>query len=289
MRLPDSVAKKAQLRKTSTTRSTSVLNWESLPKYNEFAYEEPFREAHLGPSDHNWSPTVKSMMGLKPPDPEFTALKHRLKQSRDNIRQCRNDFFNSPVSTRTPTPTELCRLEKHRDTLWQQSPPYLIDRLSVPSICVTSNGASPMSNSDREDDLDMCSSSSLSLKYFSEDEIDFQKSQSETPYAGTTVMRSQSFQEQGSFKNDEQTMGRFQIKRVISDDITSINYSGINSLYPCHSHRPTHLSEMPLSRDHNSQLRIKPHVVSRLLTKMRRITEDWRQANKSRRGDLIFV
>lgn len=209
------------------------------------------------------------MMSLVPPDPDFVRLKRRLKRSRDNIRQTRSDFFSSPVSTRTPTPNELWqRRDMHNETLWENEP-QPGGRLSVPSIYVTNNSGSPMSTSDRDDDELDQTSSSLSLRYFSEDEgVELRRPSSYNAY-NVPVVRSQSFQEQATFSIEDASPDS--VKRVLSDDVITPT---------THSQRCT-----ATARDKH-ELPIKPHVMTRLIAKMRRATLDWRRANRSRRGEL---
>lgn len=237
----------------------------------------------------SWSPKVNSMTCLVPPDPDFVRLKRRLKRSRDNIRQSRSDFFSSPVVTRTPTPNELWqRRDRLSDTLWENEP-HQIDRLSVPSICVTNNSASPMTISDREEDELDQSSSSLSLRYFSEDEgVELRRPSSQNLYA-VPVSRSQSFQEQATYSSQDHpgptSTSRFVVKRVVSDE-------HIMQCPPCQrSTAPArnYLHERGACRstdDTGEELGMKPRMVSRLIAKMRRVTLDWRRVNRSRRGEL---
>lgn len=239
----------------------------------------------------SWSPKQSTSMVLVPPDPDFVALKRRLRRSRENIRQSRSEFF-SPPTTRTPTPNELLFLGRDKtDTLWENQT-FHIDRLSVPSICVTNNsGGSPMSVSEG-DDLDMASTSSMSLRYFSEDEgVELRRPSSQSPYADESVTRSHSFQEQGHFPSSQQqkpqhNTGRFIVKRVVSED--AIVRASSEDKQHCSCTPQKNNSSLP-PRVHSAStndMHAKPHVVSRLLAKMRRITLEWRRANKSRRGEL---
>lgn len=229
----------------------------------------------------SWSPKQNSMMCLVPPDPDFVALKRRLKHSRDNIRRSRSDFFSSPSpATRTPTPNDI--LWEHRPVTYQQG-----DRLSVPSICVTNNSGSPMSLSDVCDELDGASTSSQSLRYFSEDDegVELRRPSSGNLFSSPgPVTRSQSFQERigggsgCSLASDDplrNTAGRFVVKRVVSED----------EIIPGAKNNNNRLHRKAMSATADVET-LKPHMVSRLLAKMRRITLDWRRANKSRRGEL---
>lgn len=228
----------------------------------------------------SWSPNIGSMSTLVPPDPDFIALKRRLKRSRDNIRRSRSDFFSSPspAVTRTPTPNELCAIRRERisDTLWEHQP-HQIDRLSVPSICVTNNSGSPMSHSDREDEMEELSSSSQSLRYFSEDEgVELRRPSSQNLFA-LPVTRSQSFQDQATFSNIQADPVSFSGKRVLSDDVLAAQRRTVAAI----NHRPPQGT-----LDGSAELHTRPHMVTRLIAKMRRATLDWRRANKSRRGEL---
>lgn len=249
----------------------------------------------------SWSPKMNSMSALMPPDPDFLALKRRLKRSRDNIRQSRTDFFSShsPVGSSTPTPNEMhwLRRDRNSDTLWEnQLPmehPHPIDRLSVPSICVTNNSGSPLSISDREDELDGASTSSQSLRYFSEDEgVELRRPSSSALYA-VPVARSQSFQEAATFASGSpspENPHQFSGKRVVSEDVLTQKQQALPSR-TCPAphylpHRPLRECSDHHPHDANDTLHVKSHVVTRLIAKMRRATLDWRRANKSRRGEL---
>lgn len=281
------------------SRSTSVLN---LPSNNrELEMDELLHRTKANGTSsekrmtESWSPKQSTSMVLVPPDPDFVALKRRLRRSRENIRQSRTDFFSSPSITRTPTPNDLLFLRRDKtDTLWENQT-FQIDRLSVPSICVTNNsGGSPMSVSEG-DDLDVASTSSMSLRYFSEDEgVELRRPSSPNLYTDGPVTRSHSFQEQGRFpssQQEQQSTGRFVVKRVVSEDaiVPVVRASSeIKEQRGSCPHPPTKncgLSPRVHSASTND-MHAKPHVVSRLLAKMRRITLEWRRANKSRRGEL---
>lgn len=132
--------------------------------------------------------------------------------------------------------------------------------------------------SDREDELDEESTSSLSLRYFSEDEgVELRRPSSQVPYP-VPMSRSQSFQEQ---KSD--TAEALPVKRVISDDVIG----------PQNSHRytvPAHnfLPQRGLAASSNT-LHFRPHMMTRLIDRMRRVTLDWRRGNKKGRGELLRV
>lgn len=270
-------------RRLHAPRSNSV---QELPNNAELAQLSNHIVAEKRMAE-SWSPKVNSMIGLVPPDPDFVRLKRRLKRSRDNIRQSRTEFFSSPSTTRTPTPNESwLRKERNSDTLWEQEWKQ-IDRLSVPSISVTHNNGSPMSQSDREDELDGASTSSLSLRYFSDDDGVELRQPSDHNLYPAPVTRSQSFQGQGTFSNDSETAeggSRFTVKRVISDDV-------INPASSRSQGRTVPVNNLLSHREPNrpvpsKELHVKPHMVSRLMAKMRLVTLDWRRANRSQRGEL---
>lgn len=247
----------------------------------------------------SWSPRVGSMMALVPPDPDFIRLKRRLKRSRDNIRQSRTDFFCSPSVTRTPTPNDMMCGRRTTapiaERLWeQQPPPQPIDRLSVPSIRVTSNSGSPMSFSDHEDEFDCgASTSSLSLRYLSDtdDDVVLRRPSMQSGLNPVPVTRSQSFQEAGTFANKAPLPADlYTSKRIASDDLLGTQRMVVESAQRSHNYHQNSvgfgasscLATSPLDKE----LHVKPHMVSRLIAKMRRVTLDWRRANRNRRGEL---
>ena len=129
--------------------------------------------------------------------------------------------------------------------------------------------------SDREDELDAASTSSLSLRYFSEDEGVELRRPSSGDLNPLPVVRSQSFQEPATFSGDqeEKSVSRFSVTPVKSEDLLP---------YVCQTQGfppKRGLGSMPLTQP------VKAHVVSRLIAKMRRATLDWRRLQRSRRGE----
>lgn len=125
--------------------------------------------------------------------------------------------------------------------------------------------------------MEEMSSSSQSLRYFSEDEgVELRRPSSQNLFA-LPVTRSQSFQDQATFSNIQADPVSFSGKRVLSDDVLAAQRRPVAAI----NHRPPQGT-----LDGSAELHTRPHMVTRLIAKMRRATLDWRRANKSRRGEL---
>lgn len=242
---------------------------------------------------------------------EYLTLKRLLKLSKENIRNSRHEFFNSPtISTRTPTPSDSFNI-RDSDSLDIQEERGLCyekaeQRLPIPSIFITSNLMLPT----------MESAPSLDLQCASEDEAVVLRHRSHHQHHQNclfpaNVARSRSFQEQGNYYPQTQSTGRFSVKRVSSD---------MDGIFPKHlhestmsnlDHQPTYqrtrnsMESLNLNWEHCSSADDKSpipkvqktdldeikgdHVFGRFFTRMRKITSDWRKTRrKVRRGETIF-